>query len=160
MIAQNFKNIPPSVKHMGIFAGWTFGLMLICALLWGLTQPVRNNALLNSVNKVLAQRGEATLLEKPLPSWRMPGLAAQAGTWFTIANSPEWAVVFTVVSEGVFSPFLTLVSQDGKAGRLIPLSLHGEAMAQRLPDGQFHIYVRRIEASYAMLRHAGRITNE
>jgi hypothetical protein len=160
MISQKLKDIPPPVKHLGIFAGWTVGLMLICALAWGLTQQVRNMGLLNSVNKVLAQRGEVTRLEKPLSSWGMPGLAAQAGTWFTIANSPERAVVFTVAFEGVFSPFLVLVSQDGKTGPLIPLSLHGEAMFQRFPPGKFRIYVRRIEASYAALRQAGSIANE
>ncbi|MDR2071186.1 MAG: hypothetical protein LBP81_07220 [Treponema sp.] len=161
MILQKFKNIPPPVKRMGIFAGWTAGLMLVSALLWGFTQPVRNRALLNSVNRLLIEQGEEVLLEKPLSSWGMPGQAAQSGTWFTTADSPEWAVVFTVVFDGVFSPFLAFISQNGKAGPLIPLSLHGEAMFQRLPQEQFYIYVRRIEASYALLRQAReRIENE
>ncbi|MDR0760433.1 MAG: hypothetical protein LBF74_10060 [Treponema sp.] len=154
MTLGKFKNIPPPVKRMGIFAAWTAGLMLISALLWGFTQPVRNRALLNSVNRILTARGEETRLGPPLSTWGMPGRAVQAGTWFTTVNSPDWAVVFTAAVDGVFTPFLALVSQDGKAGPLIPLSLHGEAIFDRIPKGQFHIYVRRIEASYALLRRA------
>jgi hypothetical protein len=139
---------------MGIFAGWTAGLMLVSALLWGFSQPVRNRALLNSVNRILAARGEEARLETPLSSWGMPGRAAQSGTWFTTVNSEEWAVVFTVASDGVFTPFLAFVSWEGKAGPLIPLSVHAEAASQRLPPGHLRIYVRRIEASCALLREA------
>ncbi|MDR0377317.1 MAG: hypothetical protein LBH70_05935 [Spirochaetaceae bacterium] len=154
MIAQKFKTIPFPVKRIGIFAGWTVGLMVVSAVLWGFMQPVRNTMLLNSVNRVLAERGEEIRLETPLSSWGMPGRAVQSGTWFTTADSPEWAVVFTVAFDGVFTPFLTVVSQDGKAGSLIPLSLHGEAVFQRIPQGQLRIYIRRIEASHAVLRRA------
>jgi hypothetical protein len=139
---------------MGVFAGWAAGLILISALLWGLTQPVRNRALLNSVNRILNTLGEETRLETPLSSWGMPGRAIQSGTWFTTTNPEEWAAVFTVALDGVFTPFLILVSDDGKAGPLIPLSLHAEAVFRRLPPGQFRIYIRRIEASYALLRKA------
>jgi hypothetical protein len=160
MILQKFKNIPQPIKRMGIFAGWTAGLMLVSVLLWGFTQPVRNRALLNSVNRVLAAAGEETRLEAPVSSWGMPGRAAQAGTWFTTVNSGEWAVVFTVVSNGVFTPFLARISQDGKAGPLVPLSVHAETVFQRLPQGQLRIYVRRVETSYAVLRRAWEDKNE
>jgi hypothetical protein len=154
MIRQKLKNLPLPVRRMGILAGWLAGLTLVGVLLWAFTQPVRNRALLNSANRVLAAKGEKTRLETPLSSWGMPGRAAQSGTWFTTVNSEEWAVILTVVSDGVFSPFLALVSQDGKAGPLIPLSVHGEAVFQRIPWGQLRIYVRRIETSYTLLRRA------
>jgi hypothetical protein len=154
VILQKLKTLPPSVRRAGIFAGWAAGLILISALLWGLTLPVRNRALLNSVNRVLNTLGEEARLETPLPSWGMPGRAAQSGSWFTAAGSVDWAVVFTAGAVGVFTPFLAFVSPDGKAGPLIPLSRHAEAVSQRLPPGQLRIYVRRIEASHALLRKA------
>jgi hypothetical protein len=160
MILRKFKNIPPQVKRMGIFAGWVAGLMLIGALLWGLTQPVRNRALLNSTNRVLYTKGEETRLEAPVSPWGMPGRASQSGTWFTIVNSRDWGVIFTVVSDGVFTPFLVRMSQDGKAGPLIPLSVHAEAVFQRIPAGQIRIYVRRIETSHAVLRRVREAKNE
>ncbi|MDR0377153.1 MAG: hypothetical protein LBH70_05100 [Spirochaetaceae bacterium] len=160
MIPQKWKNIPPPVKRMGVFAGWVAGLMLAGALLWGFTQPARNRALLNAVNRILYAMDEDIRLETPVSPWGMPGRAAQSGTWFTIAGSGEWGVVFTVVSGGVFTPFLARISQDGKAGPLIPLSVHAEAVFERIPPEQIRIYVRRIEASYALLRHVWEAKNE
>ncbi|MDR2742593.1 MAG: hypothetical protein LBB98_10630 [Treponema sp.] len=154
MILEKLKDLPPPVRRMGLFAGWIAGLILISALLWGLTQPVRNRALLNGVNRILSTVGEEIRLETALSSWGMPGRAVQSGTWFTTVNSEEWAVVFTVASDGVFTPFLALISPDGKASPFIPLSIHAEAVFQRLPPGQFRIYARHIETSYALLRRA------
>jgi hypothetical protein len=137
---------------MGVFAGWTAGLILTGALLWGFTNSVRNKALLNSVNRLLDTLGKENRLVSPLYSWDMPGRAVQAGTWFTTTNSEEWAAVFTMAADGVFTPFVVFVSSEGKAGPLIPLSLHAKAIFQRLSPGQLQIYIQRIEASHSMLR--------
>lgn len=151
MSLKNFKNIPPFVERWGLFAGWMAGLIIISVLLWGFTQPVRNTRLLNSVNRILKSLNEETRLETPLSSWGMPGRAAQTGTWFTTASSGDWAVVFTIPSGGVFCPVLACISRDGTVASFIPLSVHAEAVFQRLPPGQLRIYVRRIETSYAVL---------
>jgi hypothetical protein len=160
MIPKIFENIPPSVKRIGVSAGWVAGLILISALLWGFTQPVRNRALLNSVNRILDRTAEERRLAAPIPLWGMPGRASQAGSWFITDTSGDWAVVFTVVSGGVFTPALAFISRDGIAGSIIPLSAHGETAFQRLPKAYLRIYVRRIETSYALLRRAWEEKNE
>lgn len=160
MILKKFENIPPSVKRLGVSAGWAAGLVLISALLWGFTQPVRNRALLNSVNRILDRTGEERRLAAPVSLWGMPGRASQAGNWFTAGPSGDWAVVFTVVSGGVFTPALAFISRDGIAGAVIPLSAHGETVFQRLPPAYLRIYIRRIETSYALLHRVWEEKNE
>jgi hypothetical protein len=146
---------PEDVRHMGIFAGWIAVLVLAGSFLWGFTQPVRNRILLTSVNRVLAAGTtiEDLRLEQPVSPWRMPGRASQVGTWYT-TTAKAWAVVFPLMTDGIFSPVLGVISAEGTVEALIPLSNHAAAVFSRLPRGALQVYIRRIEAGYAVLRNA------
>jgi hypothetical protein len=88
----------------------------------------------------------------------MPGRASQAGTWYTTnagnSGSETWAVVFPLMIDGIFSPVLGVISAEGTAEALIPLSNHAAAVFKRLPRSYLQVYIRRIEAGYAVLRNA------
>jgi hypothetical protein len=155
------RKLPEGVRRMGVFAGWIAGLVLAGSLLWGFTQPLRGRMLLASVNRVLALQVMDLRLERPISPWRMPGRASQAGTWYTTsAGSEVWAVVFPLMIDGIFSPVLGVISAEGTAEALIPLSNHSAVVFERLPRSYLQVYIRRIEAGYAVLRNSWESKNE
>ncbi|MCL2472099.1 MAG: hypothetical protein FWF26_00325 [Treponema sp.] len=153
--------IPPQLKDAAIFLGWIIGLILIAALIWVFTQPVRNQILLGSVNRVLEESGNSLRLGEPLPpdfrSSANSGTSASLvfSTWFTVAGNSEQgnslpgakAIVFTLVADGSFFPCLAIVTQEGTVREFIPLSSYGGRIMKTLSSGILKIYTRRIEGA-------------
>ncbi|MDR2500155.1 MAG: hypothetical protein LBD37_03615 [Treponema sp.] len=146
--------LSPVIRRWGLFCAWFLGLLLLAGFLWLFTQPLRNRALIRSVNRVLSQYGEDKL-EKTLLPWGMPGRAMQAGTWYSVVNSEKQGIVFSIMREGRVGIFLGIVSPAGRVDTLIPLSNNAIKMRERLPEAVMRLYIRRIELSNALIR-AGR----
>jgi hypothetical protein len=139
---------------MGIFAAWIAVILLLGSLSWFFTQPIRGRILLNSVNRVLTTSGLSLRLEAPILPWQMPGRATRLGSWFTLANSEDWGLVFPIMFDGIPASFFAVVSPGGAVNALVPLSNHSAKVLDRLPPETLRIYTRRIEAGNTVLRSA------
>jgi hypothetical protein len=78
----------------------------------------------------------------------------QAGCWFTLANTAGRAVIFSVFTDGVFTPCAAIIGQSGQVETLVPLSRHAQRMMGRISAGILRVYIQRIEESEALLRAA------
>lgn len=141
-------------KDTIIFIGWIAVLLIIAACSWIFSQPVRNNFLANSVNKVLEQSGDSRRLGE-IYTPDKSGYSGM-GKWFTLTSLPisqaggqvsqgTRAFIFSFFGEGTFFPCAAVINQDGRVEEFIPLNIHGERMIKRISPGILKIYARRIE---------------
>jgi len=134
------------LRDAAIVAGWVAGLVVIAALIWFFTQPLRDRLILNAVNHVLEQSGDSRRLEAPIPSGALNAGQSRMGFWYTVSGLPHGskAFVFTFVAEGTFFPGAALVSPAGTIEEFIPLSNHAERMLRRISPEILKLYGRRI----------------
>jgi hypothetical protein len=151
LIREKLARLPPETRQTAFFALWIGALILIAALLWFFTQPVRSLVLVQSVNSVLARSEVRLRLEAPLPRWGKSGRAAQLGPWFTVSGGKSRAVVFPLMDRGIPAAVLAVVSPEGKAAPLIPLSGNAVRLLGRLSPETVELYIRRVEESHALL---------
>jgi len=148
----------PQVKDVLMLVGWIAGLILIAALCWFLTQPVRSRFLRSAVNQVLEDSGDSRRLGEP----DSPGMCGSIGmgTWYTmteLSTKPDGntgrgefsegtkAYIFTFIGEGTFFPCAAVVTPGGKVQEFIPLNSHGVKMLKLISPGILRIYAQRIE---------------
>jgi hypothetical protein len=122
---------------------WCGVLSLILFLLFILTANVHTNLLEIEVNRALAQNGYGRSLGTAISPWRQDGTAMQLGSWWTMRGSGSLAVVFPVIRDGIYTPFLGIIATDGSI-EFIPLSKNAEALYKRLPPGIIDVYSRRL----------------
>jgi hypothetical protein len=135
---------PP--RDWAVFFGWIAGLVLAGGIIWFLTQPLRDQILMNSVNRILAQENGAPLLSAPLSPPRSSGRAAPLGSWYGLENSGDVFFVFALMRDGPLALWGARVSPGGKVEELLPLSGHARQISADLPRGILLTYVHRIEA--------------
>ncbi|GHV87654.1 hypothetical protein AGMMS50267_00140 [Spirochaetia bacterium] len=143
-------HLPPSFKQTAFFASCLAMLILAAGLVWFFTRPVRDAALLQSVNKALARSGVSLHLEAALPHWGRAGRAAQLGQWFTLSGSESRAVVFLLMDRGIPAVALAVVSPNGEADTLIPLSSNAVQLLPLLSPETAGLYIRRVKESHAL----------
>jgi hypothetical protein len=129
------------LKNTGIIAGWIAGILLLGWLLSFFTTPLRNNALIQSVNRVLPQTGDTRRLERLLPK-----SASGVGNWYAVSGSESEAVVFSIMDNGVFISCVAFV--DSEKVEIVPLDGHAQSVFKRLPEGVINLYKHRIEKEY------------
>jgi hypothetical protein len=138
-------------KETGVFLGWIAGMFLIAGLAWLLTRPVRVEGAIRDINASLSALGETRQLEAPLvfdrsmSRWRA-AKAAQLGNWYSLSNSEDRGVVFSIMDDGILAPFLVFVSPQGEPGQPVPLGAHSERIIERLSQGTLQTYIRRFKA--------------
>jgi hypothetical protein len=137
---------PPLLREWTIFLGWLAGIVLAGGVAWFLTQPLRNQLLMDSVNRILIQREDPRRLSVPLAVPRAPGFSSPLGSWYSLENSRELFFVFALMGDGPLSLCGALVSPEGKVEEILPLSGHAGQIFAALPQGMKQIYIRRIEA--------------
>ncbi|MDR2110615.1 MAG: hypothetical protein LBP32_04840 [Spirochaetaceae bacterium] len=133
-------------KNAGILAGWIGGILIAGGLAWFLTQPLRVNFLMRAVNQVFLRAGEAHRLSAAIPP---ENHERPFGSWYALENSPDRAVVFSVMIDGVLASFAAIVSPEGTVDSVIPLSGHAVQIMDRLPGSTLRPYIRRVEAESA-----------
>jgi hypothetical protein len=139
------------LREIGIFFGWIAAFFLIAGLAWFLTCPMRSRSTVRHINASLSAMGETQELEAPLvfdraTPRRKAAKAAQLGNWYTLSNSEDRGVVFSIMVEGVLVPFLVFISPEGEVGRPIPLGAHSAQIMDRLSQGTLQTYIKRLEA--------------
>jgi hypothetical protein len=153
---QRAKGISEKLKGPGVFLGWIAGLFLIAGLLWFLSNPVRTRIVTRDINSVLRNSQEFRQLEAPLADKSIPRLkaakAAQLGIWYSLYNSEDRAVVFSIMAEGILVPCVLFVSSRGEPEGPIPLGVHAAQVLDRLPRGVLQTYLNRLLAGDALLR--------
>jgi hypothetical protein len=149
--------LPKGLKQTGIFLGWILGLFLIGGLTWFFTQPMRTKGIIRNINSSLRSNEETRQLggvlvpDKAIPRPRA-GKAAQLGTWYTLVNSVDRAVVFSFLSGGMMAPCVVFFSPTGEMSAPIPLGVHSVRVLERLPQGVLQTYMERLQAGEALLR--------
>jgi hypothetical protein len=141
----------PGLKDLGIFAGWILGIFLLGGLIWYGTQGARDSVMIRSVNMVLAAREEPRRLKSPLSFRSIP----EQGSRFSLVETNGRAVVFSIITEGAFIPFVALVSPEGKVEELVPLTDNSARIMDRLTPGAITVHTRRIEAAEALIASRG-----
>lgn len=141
------------VKDRAILFAWIAGIIIIAAVSWILTQPLRNRFLIDAVNQELEQSGDSRRLAE-LPPAENTGYFGM-GAWFAVRASGQSAgnaalagtkaFVFSFLGEGTFFPCAAVVNGDGSLQEFIPLSRHGKTVLERISPGILKIYTRRIE---------------
>jgi hypothetical protein len=147
----NTARIKARLKEIGVFLGWIAALFLIAGLSWLLTRQVRSESAVRHINESLRAAGETRELEAPLVfnrslPRRQAAKAAQLGTWYTLSNSEDRGVVFSIPADGILAPFLIFISPQGEASRPIPLGAHSTQIMDRLPGGTLQTYIDRFTA--------------
>ncbi|MDR3193152.1 MAG: hypothetical protein LBT87_08820 [Treponema sp.] len=153
MIGFGIKDPGLKMREAAILGGWIGGLVLVGALLWVLTGPVRDRGLLQAANRSLEAQKESVRLTEPLPrrfSGREP-----LGRRFGLANSGGSMLIFPLLNGGAALPVGALLDDQGKVDRLIPLGNHGRQIFDRIPRGILRIYIRRIESDEKLIRRGG-----
>ncbi|GHV75614.1 hypothetical protein AGMMS49942_04350 [Spirochaetia bacterium] len=152
---QNTEWVPEKLKGAAFFLAWLAGLFLIAGLAWFLSRPVRADISMRNINTVLKNARELRQLEAPLADKSIPRLkaakAAQLGTWYSLHNSEDRAVVFSIMTDGILAPYLLFVSPRGEMGEPIPLGAHSAQMLERLPREVLQTYRKRLLAGDALL---------
>ncbi|MDR1031306.1 MAG: hypothetical protein LBL76_10610 [Treponema sp.] len=140
--------IRDSLKARGLFIGWIAGILVAGGGVWFYTQPLRSTILLQTVNQVLESIQDSRRLEELIPhpvSWgRIPW-----GSWYTLVDSEDRAVVFSVMNQGIFIPCMAVVSAStGKVvdDTILPLTKQPEQTLKQIPRGIITSYIRRIES--------------
>jgi hypothetical protein len=139
------------LREAGVFLGWIAGMFLIAGLAWFVTRQVRAENAIRHINATLSAMGETRELAAPLDfdksmSRRKAAKAARLGVWYALANSEDRGVVFTIMADGILSPFLVFVSPQGEAGQPIPLGAHSARIMDSLSRGTIQTYMSRFEA--------------
>ncbi|MDR2795108.1 MAG: hypothetical protein LBB47_00175 [Spirochaetaceae bacterium] len=145
------KNFIKNLSETSIFAIWVAMLMLAGVLVWGLTTGLRNDIMAKTVNKILDESGEERKVVAAISTWHIPGSVTQFGTWYTM-TSRENAVLFSIIIEGIFSPYLAIINDDGGLSALIPLTVNADRAVSRMNPGYLNIWIDRIEKNAAILR--------
>jgi hypothetical protein len=144
------------LKEAGIFLGWIAALFLLAGLAWFFSRPVRTGIIIQNVNTSLRAAREFRQLEAPLADKSVPRLkaskAAQLGSWYSLSNSDDRAVIFSIMVEGILAPYVIFVSPQGAMGQPIPLGAHSTRILERLPKGVLKTYINRLLAGEALLR--------
>jgi hypothetical protein len=155
------QKINPLILHLKepvILLGWVAAILLIAALCWNFTQPLRNRFLINSINKVFELKGEGRRL-RIQPLTRNSGLFV-IGTLYNVTltrqtsasslsnySDGQKALVFLFIGDGTFFPCVAMISPGGKVEEFIPLNKHGERIINQLSPGIIKLYTRRIEGA-------------
>jgi hypothetical protein len=148
---EKIKQLPLPVKQWGLFAAWMGAFMLVGILLWGLTGNIRSQMMISSVNRVLARSDSPYRLDRQIGALGRPGRAMQLGSWFTLKNSSNRAVVFPLMAGPNVAAALALLSPEGKVESLVPLSINAVQLFDRLPPGAIQLYTRRVEDANALI---------
>jgi hypothetical protein len=148
---KKIKNFFLNLDDKGIFIIWAVGISLAGALLWGLTGSLRETVTIDALNRRLEQMGEERRADSLISGFGNPGTAMQAGMWTTLTNK-EKAVIFPLITDGVFSPCLGIVNNEGNLANIIPLSDNAQTILNRSSPGRLKIWVRRIEAAAGQLK--------
>jgi hypothetical protein len=133
----------------GLALIWCGILSLMVLLLFLLSANPRARLLENEVNKALLQKGDDRSLGDPITPWRMDGPAMQIGSWWTLNGSEHIAVVFPVIRDGIFAPFLAIIGTTGTrltgTIELIPLTRNAAELHERLAPGIMDFYTNRLQ---------------
>ena len=169
---SNVKLPAGQARDLVLLLGWIFGLIFVAALCWFFTQPLRNNFLLNAVNRALEQSGDSRRLKELSSATISSGVPVAAeteksgfpgfGVWYSLAEFPEGAsrsaetssgaetssaLVFTFIGGGFFFPCIAVLSPEGKVEEFIALNSHGERLLSQISPGILKLYTRRIEGA-------------
>jgi hypothetical protein len=125
------------LRNTGIIAMWIAGILLAGWLLFFFTQPICNEILRRSINRLLTENNESDRL---LVS---PTSVSVAGVWWTVSDPDRRAVMFTVIDGGIPVPCIAFV--NGVDIKVEPLNNYAKIVYERLPKGLIDIYIRRIE---------------
>jgi hypothetical protein len=133
------------LKDRAIFTGWIAGLVLVAALMWSFSFPLRSMSLLRSTNKVLISMGDNRRLAAPL-------LHPVAGTvplgcWYRLYESDSLFLVFLIMQGGILVPCGAEIGENGKVIEVIPLGSHARQVMDKIPRNLVQIYVHRIESA-------------
>jgi hypothetical protein len=134
------------LKDGAVLAGWICALVLAGLLLWAVTASLRGRFLMRTVNRILEEEKVPYRLASVMNG--VKGAGGPAGSWYTLAEGEDVFFVFTLFREGVTIPCGALVNPAGRVENLIPLSVHGAEVMDRIPRGVIDIYTRRIEAAF------------
>jgi hypothetical protein len=148
MKIANPARVKGELKEIGVFLGWIAGFFLIAGLSWLLTRPARSGSAIRHINESLRVMGETRELEAPLVFDRSLSRqkAARLGNWYTLFNSEDRGVVFSIPADGILAPFLVFISPQGEAGQPIPLGAHSLQIMDRLPRATLQTYIDRFIA--------------
>jgi hypothetical protein len=130
--------------NKGLALLWCGVFSLIVLLLFLLSSGPRTRLMENEVNKALEQKGDSKRLEAPIMPWQMDGPAMQLGSWWTISGSESIAVVFPVIRDGIFTPFLAIIGTTGTI-ELIPLTKNAATLYGRLAPSIIGFYTGRLQ---------------
>jgi len=153
--AKKIKLFFLNLSGRGQMVLWIVLIFLFGVLFWGLTSPVRHKVEINAVNKVLEEKKERRRLKDYISPWLLSGSFSEAGNWYTIEDG-SICVVFTILKDGISSPFLAIFNRSAKIDKLYPLSVNSALLLKSESDVVIELWSGRVEkaarAYYAKIR--------
>jgi hypothetical protein len=148
---KKVKHFFTGLSEISVFAIWTAVIVLAAALMWGFSTGLRDELTIRTVNKFLDSIGENRNIEQVISPWHIPGSVTQLGTWYTM-TSRETAVISPLIMEGIFSPYLAIIDDEGRLSTLVPLTVNGDRGLARINPGYLRIWIDRIEKNAVILK--------
>jgi hypothetical protein len=150
MLKLSTEELSLRLKKTGVLAAWIAGTILIAFIAWFFTSTVRERGLIRVVNETLEQHGQNVHIVNVLD---VPGLGPVGTYWFSLSEAagsvPSVAVVFTIMHSADNSPFLGLISEEtGALTLLLPLSINGQRMLDRIEPEMLQMQTLQIESAY------------
>jgi hypothetical protein len=138
------KNIY-DLKDKAILLGWIFGLLMIISVIWIISQQAHAFNLLRAVNNIFINNNDSRRVSKYIPIKR--GKANPLGYLYSMYNSSEHFLVFTVFQDGILVPLGAVISDNGSVEEIMPLSAHAVQIFDKIPISILQIHIRRIEST-------------
>jgi hypothetical protein len=132
-------------RDRNIIITWITGTLLVLSLVYLLFQNIQTKILINNINEILTENGYNWELEEKISPWGLSGTVTNVGTWFYLRGSKNPAVLFPVIRDGVFTPFLGIVTANDV--ELAPLTRNAAVAQDRLFLGMQEVYLRRIKSA-------------
>ncbi|MDR0409293.1 MAG: hypothetical protein LBH18_02720 [Spirochaetaceae bacterium] len=152
-VLKSLKHFFSNMSEVSVFSIWAAVIMLAAVLVWGLSTGLRDEITVKTVNKFLSSIGESRSVARTISPWHIPGNITQLGKWYTM-TSGESAVICPLITEGIFSPCLAIIDNEGRLSTLIPLTVHGDRILSRVNPGYLRIWIDKIEKNAAVLNIA------
>ena len=144
---MNGKSLFVPIKDTLITIVWIGVLILVGALSWYLSRPLRMNFLMNSIDQALISMGDSRRLEAAINpgNRRNFGPLSSQGHWFSLRGEEDRLLFFTLISDIAFLPCAAILSPEGRVKEIIALSSRGERALSYVSPGIIRLYIRRIE---------------
>lgn len=133
-------------RDIVLLVAWVVTILILGTSLLFFTKEARTATFIHTANELLAEDGLSYRLETELDSWGKNGRTAVIGQRFSLKDADGFAVMQSLVHEGVPTLCLAFFSDSGQLLDVIPLGTVSERAYERMDPSVCSFYKTRLRA--------------